>query len=126
MECPEPQQFPTASRFSGVSSTLSKGVSRFSVLCGFVTMDLYWLYLICLSHVINPVSIFVVSAQTGKHLLPGQIGNLTMTLDWSEVRLAVLLSLLVFVLATLVADAISRTLAQSETPVPVVLATTEA
>ena len=116
VECSAPQQFPIQSR----------KISRFSVLCGFVTMDLYWLYLICLSHVINPVSIFVVSAQTGGLLLPGQIGNLTMTLDWVEVRLAVLLSLFVFVLAALVAEAASKMLADAETPVPVALATTEA
>jgi hypothetical protein len=117
MECRVTNQFPIPSR---------KGVSRFSVLCGFVTMDLYWLYLTLVSHLINPVSIFIVDLHTGRHLTPGQIGNLTTTLDWSEVRLAVLLSLLVFGLATLVADAVSTTLAQPETPVAVVLATTEA
>lgn len=81
-----------------------RGVSRVSILCGFVTMDLYWLYLICISHVMNPVSVFVVDL-TGRHLQPGQIGSLTTTLAWSEVRLAVVASLIVFGLATLIADA---------------------
>ena len=126
MECPATKQLSSPSVFSSMSSMLSKGVSRFSVICGFVTMDLYWLYIICISHMINPVSISVVSSQTGGHLLPGQIGNLVMTLAWSEVRLAVLLSLMVFVLATLVAEAASKMLADSETPIPVALATTEA
>jgi hypothetical protein len=90
-----------------------RGVSRFSVLCGFVTMDFYWLYLICLSHVINPVSVFVVDL-TGRHLQSGQIGNLTSTLAWSEVRLAVLASLIVFALATLIADAGMKMLASPD------------
>jgi len=105
MECSATKEFPTPCASSSVSPGSRKGASRFSVLCGFVTMDLYWLYLICVSHVINPVSIFVVDAQTGRHLLSGQIGNLTATFAWGEVRLAVLASLIVFALATLVADA---------------------
>jgi hypothetical protein len=100
-----------------------RGVSRFSVLCGFVTMDLYWLYLVCLSHVINPVSVFVVDAQTGRHLQSGQIGSLMVTLAWSEVRLATLAALIVFALATLVADA-GRKMLASAVSEPLALATT--
>ena len=91
-----------------------RGVSRFSVLCGFVTMDLYWLYLICLSHVMNPVSVFVLDVQTGRHLQLGQIGSLTSTLAWNEVQLAVVASLIVFALATLIADAGRKMLASPD------------
>jgi len=102
-----------------------RGVSRFSVLCGFVTMDLYWLYLICLSHVMNPVSVFVMDMQTGRHLQSGQIGSLTSTLAWSEVRLAVVASLIVFALATLIADVGWKMFAGSD-PERLSLATTPA
>lgn len=98
---------------SGTNSTSARGVSRFSILCGFVTLDVYWLYLSFFSHLMNPLSVFVVDAQTGLHLQSGQIGNLAVTVAWSEVRLALLLSLLVFVLATFVAEAGGKMLADS-------------
>jgi hypothetical protein len=88
-------------------------VSRFSILSGFAITDLYWLYLIFWWRVINPVTVFAVDSHTGRHLQSGQIGNLVATLAWSEVRLAVLLSLVVFVLATLTANVGSEMLASS-------------
>jgi len=104
---------PIPSVISNVISASSKGVSGFSILWGFVASDLYWLYMIFMSHVANPVSVFVLDSQTGLHLRSGQIGSLTVTLAWSELRPAVLLSLIVFVLATLVVDAAGRVLASS-------------
>ncbi len=98
---------------SSMNLTSSKGLSRFSILCGFVIVDVYWLYLTFLSHVINPVSVFVVDSQTGRHLQSGQIGSLAVTVAWSEVRLAVILSLFVFALAALVVDAAGKMLADS-------------
>jgi hypothetical protein len=74
-------------------------------------MDLYWLYLLFVLHIVNPVSVFVVDSRTGLQLQSGQIGSLAAALDWSEVRLAVFLSLIVFTLATLVANAIAKTFA---------------
>lgn len=113
MECSATSQYPVPSVSSIVSSASDNGVSRFSILCGFVTLDVYWLYLICLSHVINPVSVFVVDA-SGRHLLSGQFGSIVETVAWSEVWLAVLASLIVFALATLVADAGRKMLASSD------------
>lgn len=75
-------------------------------------LDVYWLYLIFMSHVINPVSVFVVDSHTGRHLQSGQIGSLASTVAWSEVRWAFLLSLFVFALATLVTDAGEKMLAR--------------
>ena len=98
---------------SSVNLTPRNGVSRFSILCGFVMLDVYWLYLTFSSLVINPVRVLVVNSQTGRHLLSGQIGSLAVTIAWSEVQLAVLLSLFVFALATLVADAAGKMLANS-------------
>jgi hypothetical protein len=72
------------------------------------------MYLIFMSHVINPVSVFVADSRTGLHLPSGHIGSLVATLDWSGVRLALFLSLIVFALATLVADAAGKTLASAE------------
>jgi hypothetical protein len=74
-------------------------------------VDVYWLYLAFLSHVIDPVSVFVVDSHTGRHLQSGQIGTIASTVAWSEVRWAFLLSLFVFALATLVADAVEKVLA---------------
>jgi len=92
-------------------STSSKGVSRFSILCGFVMVDVYWLYLTFLSRVINPVSVFVVDSKTGLHLPSGKIGDLAVTVAWSEVWLAVMASLMVFVLATLIANTAGKRVA---------------
>jgi hypothetical protein len=74
-------------------------------------VDVYWLYLTFLSHVINPVSVFVVDSHTGRHLQSGQVGSLVSTVAWTEVRWAFLLSLFVFALATLVAGAGEKMLA---------------
>ena len=108
MECSATPPFPIRSVISMVSSTSREGVSRFSILCGFVTIDLYWLYLIFISHVMNPVSVSVVDSQTGRHLLSGQIGSLVATVARREVLSAVLASLIVFVLATAVANAAEK------------------
>jgi hypothetical protein len=116
MECPAIEPFGIPSATSPAKSMPKRGVSRFSILCGFVTADLYWLYLTFLSHVINPVSVFVVDSQTGRHLQSGAIGSLAMTVAWSEVRRAVLLSLIVFMLATLVVNVCSEMLASSGSP----------
>ena len=113
MECSAESLSESIGSVSSVRLASRNGVSRFSILCGFVTLDVYWLYLTFLSHVMNPVSVFVVDSQTGRHLLSGQIGSLTVTVAWSEVQLAVLLSLFVFALATLVADAGGKMLANS-------------
>jgi hypothetical protein len=113
VECPDKSLSDSIRSDSSVNSTSKRGLSRFSILCGFVMVDVYWLYLTFLSHVMNPVNVFVVNAQTGRHLLSGQIGSLAATVAWSEVRLAVLLSLFVFALATLVADAGAKMLANS-------------
>jgi hypothetical protein len=103
-ERPSPTEFV-------MTSTSTKGVSRFSILCGFVMLDVYWLYLTFMSHVINPVSVFVVDSHTGRHLQSGQIGSLASTVAWSEVQWAVLLSLFVFALATLIVNAGEKMLA---------------
>lgn len=105
---------------SSANLTSRRGPSRFSILCGFVMVDVYWLYLTFLSHVMNPVSVFVVNSQNGRHLLSGQIGSLAVTVAWSEVLLALLLSLFLFALATLVADAGGKMLANSATAVRVI------
>jgi hypothetical protein len=111
MEHSATRSSPIRSLISSAPLTSRKRVSRFSILCGFVMIDVYWLYLIFISHVMNPVSVFVVDSLTGRHLLSGQIGSLASTIAWSEVRWAVLLSLFVFVLATLVANAGGKMLA---------------
>jgi hypothetical protein len=108
VECSAERPSPT--KFV-MTSTSTKGVSRFSILCGFVMVDVYWLYLTFMSHVINPVSVFVVDSHTGRHLQSGQIGSLASTVAWSEVQWAVLLSLFVFALATLVVNAGEKMLA---------------
>jgi uncharacterized membrane protein len=113
MECSAESVSDSISSNSSVNLTSRKGLSRFSILCGFVMVDVYWLYLIFLSHMMNPVSVFVVNSQTGRHLLSGQIGSLAVTVAWSEVWLALLLSLFVFGLATLVADAAGKMLRNS-------------
>ncbi|MGA9724356.1 MAG: hypothetical protein WBQ86_17990 [Candidatus Binatus sp.] len=113
MECSAESLSDSIRSDSSVNVTSRNGLSRFSILCGFVMLDVYWLYLTFLSHVMNPVSVFVVDSQTGLHLLSGQIGSLAVTVAWSEVWLAVLLSLFVFALATLVADAAGKMLANS-------------
>jgi hypothetical protein len=104
MECSATEPLANSSLISIATSTAKGGVSRLSILCAFAMTELYWLYLIFWSHVISPVSVFVVDSKTGLHLQSGQIGNLAVTLDWREVRLAVLLSLVVFVLATLIVN----------------------
>jgi hypothetical protein len=113
MEHSATRSSPIRSLISSAPLTSRKRISRFSILCGFVMIDVYWLYLIFISHVINPVSVFVVDSLTGRHLLSGQIGSLASTVAWSEVRLAVLLSLFVFALATLVANAGGKMLAKT-------------
>jgi hypothetical protein len=104
MECSATEPLANSSLISIATSTSKGGVSRFSILCAFAMTELYWLYLIFWSHVINPVSVSVVDSKTGLHLQSGQIGSLVMTLDWSEVRLAIVLSMVVFVLATLIVN----------------------
>ena len=113
MECSAESLSDSIGSDSNMTLTSKKGVSRFSILCGFVMLDVYWLYLTFSSLVINPVRVLVVNSQTGRHLLSGQIGSLAVTIAWSEVQLAVLLSLFVFALATLVADAAGKMLANS-------------
>lgn len=113
MECSDENLSDSIASDSSVNLRSRKVVSRLSILCGFVMLDVYWLYLTFLSHVMNPVSVFVVNSQTGRHLQSGQIGSLAVTVAWSEVQLAVLLSLFVFALATLVADAGGKMLANS-------------
>ncbi len=113
MECSAESLSDSIRSDSSVNLTSRNRVSRFSILCGFAMLDVYWLYLTFLSHVTNPVSVFVVNSQTGRHLQSGQIGSLAVTVAWSEVQLAVLLSLFVFALATLVADAARKMLATS-------------
>jgi hypothetical protein len=113
MECSAESLSDSIGSDLSVNLTSRNGVSRCSILCGFVMLDVYWLYLTFLSHVMNPVSVFVVNSQTGRHLLSGQIGSLAVTVAWSEVWLAVSLSLFVFALATLVADAGWKILANS-------------
>lgn len=111
MECSALEPLANSSLASIATSTAKGGVSRFSILCGFAMTELYWLYLIFLSHVISPVSVSVVDSQTGRHLQSGQIGSLAVTVAWSEVQLAVLLSLVVFVLATLAVNVGTEVLA---------------
>jgi hypothetical protein len=103
---------PSSSRCVDSSPALAtrRGVSGISILCGLVITDLYWLYLIFAGHVMNPVRVFVVDLKTGLHLQSGKIGGLATTLDWHEVRLAVLASLIVLVLGTLVVNAAGKAL----------------
>jgi|SRR5579863_1902990 len=104
---------PTDSADSVVKRGWREGVSRFSILCGFMITDLYWLYVIFMSRMLNPVSVFTVDSRTGLQVHSGHIGNVIAILDWSELRLAALLSLIVFVLAAMVASAAERTFANA-------------
>jgi hypothetical protein len=96
-----------------LSSLPKKTAMQFSILCGLTVTYLYWTYIIFMSHAMNPVSVFVVDPRSGLPLPMGQIGNLMTTVDWSSVRMAVALSVLVFALTTLAIGAAGKALAST-------------
>jgi hypothetical protein len=76
-----------------------KSAKRFGCLAGLVAGWTYSVYATFFAHVLTPPSVYVIDRYTHRHLLPGQIGDLSEVFNLDGLIHMLVLSLIVFNLA---------------------------
>lgn len=71
---------------------------RWSFLAAFIAGEAYSIYATFFAHALQPPDVHVTDRYTRRRLLPGQIGNLEVTVNWDDLIRILALSLVLFIL----------------------------
>ena len=91
----------------------SKTVARLSSLTGVFASQAYLIHATFFAHALTPVEVYVFDPKTHLRLASGQIGNIEEVFHWNGLIPTILISVLVFALAWMVARVTARLLSNS-------------